>query len=53
MSDAERWVNEHLERLREETSDWPDWMKRPQKPVKPIKTSANGLKKVDVQKKPS
>ena len=27
MNDAERWIDEHLERLREETADWPVWMK--------------------------
>jgi len=34
MKDPQRWIEEHLERLREETADWPAWMKKPIRPAK-------------------
>ena len=33
-NEAEKWIDGHLDRLREETADWPEWMKKPIKPIR-------------------
>jgi hypothetical protein len=37
--DAEEWIKEHRDRLREQMSDWPAWMKTR---MKPPRVSAQG-----------
>ena len=41
---SERWIKEHLERLREETADWPEWLKKPMKPAK--RNVGNGRRRI-------